>query len=180
MKKLILILALLLSSMFSFSKDNPVKLTNGAPAWISNYLIVQGNLYFLDDAATYTSLGDSLFNYVRKSDSTSLYYTPRQIDSLISSRGFVDTTFVRNEIHDSLRWEIVPNGIKYSEGRIEIDSLRFSNGQTLKWNVEESTFYIPTGFGSTIQSGQEIQIKLYNNTGCFDPHWICCISRWSF
>lgn len=88
MKKLFLI-AFIFISVFAKSQD-PVKLTNGAPAWIPNYLILDGSLYFRS-GSTYTSLGDSLESYIRISDSTLVYYTPRQVDSIINAN--LVTTF---------------------------------------------------------------------------------------
>lgn len=70
-----------------FSQDNKVvKLTDGKPAYIPSYLIIEGKLYFKNSLG-YTSLGDTLYHYVRKADSTNLYYTPRQIDSVLALQG---------------------------------------------------------------------------------------------
>jgi len=78
MKKTILILSLFILTLSSFAQT-PVKLTNGAPAYIPNYLILQGSLYFYD-GTNYTNLGDTA---LMKADSTSFYYTQYKIDSLL-------------------------------------------------------------------------------------------------
>lgn len=108
MKKLLLIL-LMFVSLQGFTQV--VKLTDGEPAWVPNYLIVQGNLYFLE-GTTYTSLGDSLSSYVRRSelvDSLGNYVSRFElVDSLnnyVSRLELVDslTNYVaRAELVDSL------------------------------------------------------------------------------
>jgi hypothetical protein len=87
MKKSIIIL-LVLFAQISFGQ-NVVKLTDGEPAYIPNYLIIEGNLYFKNTAG-YTSLGDTLYGYVSKADSTILFYTHRQIDSILAINNTFD------------------------------------------------------------------------------------------
>lgn len=96
MKKTIIIL-LTLFAQFSFGQ-NVVKLTDDEPAYIPNYLIIEGDLYFKNTAG-YTSLGDTLYGYVSKADSTVLFYTPRQIDSVLAANNSFDgtPTITRNQ-----------------------------------------------------------------------------------
>lgn len=89
MKKTIIIL-LVLFAQISFAQ-NVVKLTDDEPAYIPNYLIVEGALYFKNTAG-YTSLGDTLYGYVSKLDSSILYYTPYQIDSILEVNNSFDGT----------------------------------------------------------------------------------------
>jgi hypothetical protein len=87
MKKLLLILMLLIITFLGFSQG-VVKLTNGQPAWVPNYLIIEGKLYWKTGAG-YTELGDTA---LMKADSTSLYYTQRQVDSIFNSQTFLGLT----------------------------------------------------------------------------------------
>jgi len=151
MKKLITILILTIMTLPVFSQV--VKLTNGEPAYIPNYLILEGSLYFYD-GTNYTNLGDTA---LMKSDSTYLYYTQRQIDSIFN---------------ESDSWTPVVGGIEYpggnilvSDGKIIGDTLDFITGEALTWNVAKRTLNIPTGSGSIIQAGRELQIDVYNNSG---------------
>lgn len=51
------------------------------------------------------------------------------------------------------------------DSTLVVDSLQLVGGERISWNTSENTINIPTGLGSIIQAGQEIQIKVYNNTG---------------
>jgi len=82
MKKLLFILLLGVLTFMSIAQA-PKQLTNGAPAYIPNYLILQGNLYFYD-GSDYINLWDTV---LVQSDSTWLYYTQRQVDSAIVAGG---------------------------------------------------------------------------------------------
>lgn len=54
-----------------------------------------------------------------------------------------------------------------ADSTLVVDSIQLANGEKISWNTEKHTINIPTGFGSTIQSGQELQILVYNNSGSF-------------
>jgi hypothetical protein len=90
MKRLVTILILAILTLPVLSQD-VVKLTDGEPAIIPNYLIIQGNLYFYD-GSQYTSLGDSLLQFVSKGDSAVLFFTPRQVDSALYASNYFDGT----------------------------------------------------------------------------------------
>lgn len=47
--------------------------------------------------------------------------------------------------------------------KVITDTLKLT--QEITWNIEDRTINIPTGSGSIIQAGREIQIDVYNNTG---------------
>jgi hypothetical protein len=57
-----------------------------------------------------------------------------------------------------------------SDSTLTVDSLQLANGEKISWNSDDNTINIPTGFGSVIQAGQEIQIKVYNSTGSLIPN----------
>lgn len=90
MKRTLIILLLLVAQTTVFSQG-VVKLTDGEPAYIPNYLIIEGNLYFKTSVG-YTSLEDTLHYYVSKSDSSILYFTPHQIDSVLAVAHAFDGT----------------------------------------------------------------------------------------
>lgn len=56
---------------------------------------------------------------------------------------------------------------------LEVDGIQYNMGYSpvvepeglTWWNVNENTLNMATGYGSTLQVGQEIHIKVYNNTG---------------
>jgi hypothetical protein len=53
---------------------------------------------------------------------------------------------------------------------LTVDSLLLTNGQKISWNSDKSTINIPSEYGSIIQAGQELQIKIYNNSGSLIPN----------
>lgn len=44
-------------------------------------------------------------------------------------------------------------------------TLTGTGSQEISWNTDYSTIDIPTGYGSTLQVGQEVLVKVFNNTG---------------
>jgi hypothetical protein len=119
MKRTLLILFFVIAQIAAFSQGDVVVLTNNKPAYIPSYLIIEGNLYFKTNVG-YTSLGDTLLYYVSKADSSELFYTPRQIDSVLLT------------INQS-QWIDVDGGIEYDRN-VNVEGT-FSLNDTLltKW-----------------------------------------------
>ena len=86
------------------------------------------------------------------------------LEGVTASSVLVDNTLIKG---DGSARGIQSSGISISDtNQISgVSGITLVGGQEMIWNTDESTLDIPTGLGSTIQVGQEIQIKVYNETG---------------
>lgn len=98
-------------------------MTNGETGYLPNGLILNGNFYFYD-GVKYTLFSDSA---LLKSDSTYLYYTQRQIDSIFA---------------ESDSWTPVVGGINYAAGNVGINNATPTNKLDVAGTIKTDTLII--------------------------------------
>jgi hypothetical protein len=143
MKKLILILIMFVSiGAYSQQSFNDLK--------VRNKLTVVNEIELDDSSVVAITRGDTLATKEWIIENAAIL-TGNPTEVYFNDNGILGSSplFTYNELDSTLT----------------VDSLLLANGEKISWNTVERTLNIPTGLGSVIQAGQEIQIQVYNNSG---------------